>query len=213
MSSAITMAESVKVIGDELNRLLSSPQQPVGLMFPGNVKRIIFSPEGASNSISRSPTAACVIASSTVISVNVAPKGIPDAKAGMLIPLISLSGIALFPEFVPVVVPLVVVEPPEPHSKVISAGHEIIGGVVSTTAIVCTQLAEFPEASVAVHVLEMVPLNPQSCTVASVKVITGFGSVSSAAVAIPAPVGVVSLPHSNVALAGHVITGGVVSCA
>jgi hypothetical protein len=47
------------------------------------------------------------------------------------------------------------------HSKVTFVGHVIVGGVVSRTVIVCTQLDLLPHASVAVHVREMVLAAPQ----------------------------------------------------
>ena len=56
----------------------------------------------------------------------------------------------------------------------------------------------------------MVSLFPQPCTELSEKVIATVPQ-TSVPVALPVAVGDVSSPHSTVASAGHVITGGVVS--
>src|SRR5207249_1732627 len=47
------------------------------------------------------------------------------------------------------------------HSKVRFVGQVIVGGVVSRTVMVCTQLALFPQASVAVQVRATIVLPPQ----------------------------------------------------
>ena len=47
------------------------------------------------------------------------------------------------------------------HSKVTFVGQVIRGGVVSCTVMVCTQLARFPHASVAVQVREITLDPPQ----------------------------------------------------
>ena len=85
-----------------------------------------------------------------------------------------------------------------------------MGGMVSTTVMVCTQDEVFPHSSVAVHVLEMISVPPQPGTELSVKVIAGVPQ-ASVPVANPVDAGDVSSPHSTVTLAGHTITGGVVS--
>ena len=63
----------------------------------------------------------------------------------------------------------------------------------------------------AVQVLVITSVKPQPTTDVSAKVIIGVGSISSIAVAVPVPAGVVSPPHSTVTSVGQVITGGVVS--
>ena len=97
-----------------------------------------------------------------------------------------------------------------PHSTVASGGHEMTGGVVSTTVIVWTQEAVLPQSSVAVQVREMVSVLPQPGAEESEKV-TAASPHESLAVAEPVAEGPVGSPHSTVASAGQVMTGGVVS--
>ena len=82
---------------------------------------------------------------------------------------------------------------------------------MSTTVIVCTQVDELLLASVAVQVLVITSVLPQPETEVSEKVTAGDGSQTSVAVAVPVFAGEVSSPHSTVTLAGHEITGAVVS--
>jgi hypothetical protein len=79
--------------------------------------------------------------------------------------------------------------------------------------MVCVQVLELPQSSVARHVRVIV----YSCghappTVTSVDVMVGVASQLSVAVAVPfAPPGAVLAEHWMVRLAGQVITGGVLS--
>jgi len=96
------------------------------------------------------------------------------------------------------------------HSIVVGAGNaEIVGGVVSSTLMICDALATLPQASVAVHVLVMeYSFGHEPGIVTSANVNVGVPQLSVA-------VGVVhdGLPeHSIVDGPGSVeITGGVVS--
>lgn len=93
------------------------------------------------------------------------------------------------------------------HRIVILAGHVMVGGVLSSTKMVCKQLLELPQASVAVHVLLIVYSCGQAPpTVTSLEVIFGVGS-QSVAVADPVLSGSELAVHSMVILAGQVITG------
>lgn len=81
---------------------------------------------------------------------------------------------------------------------------------MSTTVMVCVHVAVLPHGSVAVQVLVITSVLPQFDTVVSENV---FVTVPQPSVAVgkPVPVGEVSPPHSTVAFAGQIITGGVVS--
>jgi hypothetical protein len=57
----------------------------------------------------------------------------------------------------------------------------------------------------------MTSVKPQLATELSLKDTDGEGSHVSDAVAVPVPVGVVSPPHSTVALGGHPMAGGLES--
>src|SRR5436309_7960796 len=72
-----------------------------------------------------------------------------------------------------------------------------------------TQVAVFPQASLAVQVRSIPPRQPVIC--ASVLEITGAPPQLSLAVAVPVLLGSVESPHSRPLSAGQVITGGVVS--
>ena len=56
---------------------------------------------------------------------------------------------------VAVAIPLAVALVSAEHSMVTLAGHDITGGVISLTVIVCMQLAVLLQASVALHVRVM----------------------------------------------------------
>src|SRR5687768_3680307 len=113
---------------------------------------------------------------------------------------------------VAVAVPVLLGSVEAEQSIVVSAGQLITGGVVSVTLMVCTQLEELPQASVAVQVRVMVWLPGQlPGTVLSVKVTTGAGSQLSVAVALPVLLGSVEAEQSIVVSAGQLITGAVVS--
>jgi hypothetical protein len=53
------------------------------------------------------------------------------------------------------------------HSRTMLVGQVILGGVVSTTVIVCTQLAALPHRSEAVQVREMIFAPPHVLLTAS----------------------------------------------
>ena len=97
--------------------------------------------------------------------------------------------------------------------KLLPVGTVTVGAVVLVKVMDCTQLAELPEASVAVHVREM-PARPVQLTgpAASVYVTFGLGSQVSVAVAVPVLLTLVDWPHVTVTFAGQEIAGGVVSC-
>ena len=93
-------------------------------------------------------------------------------------------------------------------------GQKVItGGVLSSTKMVCIQLLELPQSSVARHVRVMVySCGHAPATVTSVDVIVGVASQLSVAVAVPfAPPGAVLAVHWIVKFGGQVITGGVLS--
>jgi hypothetical protein len=98
------------------------------------------------------------------------------------------------------------------HWIVIFAGQVITGAELSSTRIVCVHELEFPQSSVAIHVLEMV----RSCghappVMISVKPISSMPSQLSVAVAEPVAAGNVFAVQAMVTFAGQVITGGVSS--
>jgi len=98
------------------------------------------------------------------------------------------------------------------HWIVILAGQVITGPTLSSTNMVCAQLLEFPQSSVATHVRVMV----RSCgqappVVISLNVIVGVGSQLSVAPAVPVLAGKVLAVQAMVILSGQSITGGVPS--
>jgi hypothetical protein len=97
------------------------------------------------------------------------------------------------------------------HPRFVLAGHLVnTGGVVSTTVMIWSHVAELLQASVARHVrviLELVGQTP--AVVASLKVIITVLQVSDA-VATPVKL-VVVWPQIVVTFVGQVIVGGVVS--
>jgi hypothetical protein len=99
------------------------------------------------------------------------------------------------------------------HWMVTLAGQVITGGVLSSTKMICVQVLELPQSSVALHVLVMVYSCGQAPpTVTSVEVMVGVASQLSVAVAVPlAPPGAVLAEHCIVRFAGQVIAGGVLS--
>jgi hypothetical protein len=83
---------------------------------------------------------------------------------------------------------------------------------LSITVIVCTQVLKLPEASVALHVLEIVPVPLQPPRLfTSEKVIAGEVVHTSVAVAVPVAAGAWLVLHCIVTLAGQVIEGAVTS--
>ncbi len=110
------------------------------------------------------------------------------------------------------------------HSTDVLAGQVIVGAMLSSTVMVCWQSVLLPQASVAVHV--RVITSGQAPLLLSEKLITGSGSQTSAALALPVFAGLVAyteatrlgiqLPlaelaispvHCTVALAGQEIDG------
>jgi hypothetical protein len=82
------------------------------------------------------------------------------------------------------------------HCTVIFAGHVITGPALSSTNMVCKQLLEFPQSSVARHVRVMVlSCGHAPATVTSVNVIVGVASQTSRAVAVPVVAGNVDAVH------------------
>jgi hypothetical protein len=92
----------------------------------------------------------------------------------------------------------------------VTAGHVIVGGVLSSTTIVREHVAVFPQSSVAVHVrVTLYSCGHNPSVVASVNVTATSGSQLSVAVA-GGKTGVAG--HSiGDDTAGHVIVGGVLS--
>ena len=85
------------------------------------------------------------------------------------------------------------------------------GATLSSTTIVCTQLLELPQSSVATQVRVIV----LSCghappTFTSLEVMVGVGS-QSVAVAVPVFAGKVLAVHCMVTFGGHAMVGGVLS--
>ena len=83
----------------------------------------------------------------------------------------------------------------------------IAGGVVSTTETVCTALAEFPAASVDVHVIIVSPTEYD----AGASLVIEVTPTESVASAIPISAVVETLVASTLILAGAVTTGEIVS--
>jgi hypothetical protein len=95
---------------------------------------------------------------------------------------------------------------------VTAAGQWMVGGVMSLTLIVCTQLDELPQLSVAVHVRLITRLPAQlPFATASMCVMLATPLQSSVAVALPVCPGSVGAEQSTITFAGHVITGACVS--
>ncbi len=95
---------------------------------------------------------------------------------------------------------------------VVLGGQVMAGAILSSTKIVCTQVAEFPQSSVAVHVRVMVlSCGHKPPTVTSLKVMVGVASQLSVAVALPVVPGRVLAVHCMVVLAGQVMAGTTLS--
>jgi hypothetical protein len=94
------------------------------------------------------------------------------------------------------------------HSIVTSGGQDIEGGALSSIWIVCVQLLELPQSSVAVHVLVITPpaAQPPGPT-ESVKFVVGVASQLSDVVGLPVFAGSVLAVHSIVTLGGQMIDG------
>src|SRR5438093_794070 len=88
----------------------------------------------------------------------------------------------------------------------------MVGGVVSTKVIVCTQPLVLPQESVACQCRAMPGLPVQLAAVgASVKVMAGLPPQLSVAVATPVLLVPVESPQASTLFIGQVITGSVVS--
>src|SRR5439155_10455633 len=96
------------------------------------------------------------------------------------------------------------------HSSTRLGGQVIVGGVVSRTVMVWTQLAVLPQASVADQVRAMTLVAPQLLVTESLKLRLTEPQPSWAA-ATPVALVLVSAGHSSTRLGGQVIVGGVVS--
>lgn len=91
-------------------------------------------------------------------------------------------------------------------------GQVMPGGVSSRTVIICKQVLEFAQSSVARQVrLRMNCCGPPVEMVTSVKEIVGVASQISVAVAVPVMTGSVPLAHIIVIFAGQVMSGGALS--
>src|SRR5437667_9022149 len=90
------------------------------------------------------------------------------------------------------------------HSRTTLGGQVTVGGVVSRTVIVCTQLVLLPQASVAVQVRNITLVPAQLLLTASVELIVTVPQPSWA-VATPVMLVLVSAGHSRVTLSGQVI--------
>jgi hypothetical protein len=98
------------------------------------------------------------------------------------------------------------------HWIVILAGQEITGATLSSVRMICTQVDEFPQSSVARHVLVMITSwGHAPPEVASVNSIAGRLSQLSVAVAVPVFAGNVLAVQAMVTLAGQLIAGGTLS--
>ncbi len=95
------------------------------------------------------------------------------------------------------------------HSKVVSAGHVIVGAVMSSTVIVWTQVEVLPQLSVAMYVRVMI-LGQLPLHISLTKVTAGVPQLSVAVTRLVSGAGT-SLMHSKVRSAGQVICGGVMS--
>ena len=87
----------------------------------------------------------------------------------------------------------------------------MVGGTVSLTVIICTQVAELLQASTAVQVRVIVASQGIVPELTSAKVMTGLGSQLSVAVAEPVMAGVTALEQATAILGGHTIIGGTTS--
>lgn len=98
------------------------------------------------------------------------------------------------------------------HSMVTFGGQVMMGAVLSSTKIVCTQDELLPHASVATQVRVIVfSFMQEPATDTSVCVTTGPVSQLSVAVAFPVVAGVELAVHWIVVFGGHVIMGDVLS--
>jgi len=86
------------------------------------------------------------------------------------------------------------------------------GGTTSSSKMVWTQVAEFPQSSVAVHVrVIFMPEGQLPEAVTSLKMTKGAVSQLSLAVAVPVLAGNVLPLHAMVTFGGHTMEGGTLS--
>src|SRR5687767_13763967 len=98
------------------------------------------------------------------------------------------------------------------HETVTLGGQVIVGGVLSKTVIVCTQVDELLHASVALYVLVTVNrLIHVMLETTSPTCVTVAGPQLSVAVTAPVLTAGSWLAHCTVTFAGQVIVGGVLS--
>ena len=143
---------------------------------------------------------------SMTVQVRVMTPVFPQAAANAsLLETVTLPHASL-----PVAEPVVAGVVGSPHSTVTLAGQLIVGFVVSTMVIVCTHVAVWLQASVAVQVRVITPVFPQPGANESALLIVTLPQVSDP-VAVPVAAGDVDEPHSTVASSGHWIVGTVVS--
>ena len=90
-------------------------------------------------------------------------------------------------------------------------GQVMVGGVLSNTVMICTQVVVLLQLSVAVHVREMMALQGKVPVTTSEKVMTGAGSQLSVAVATPVMDGEMLAPQLTCMFGGHMMTGGTFS--
>jgi hypothetical protein len=97
---------------------------------------------------------------------------------------------------------------------VVIEGTVNVGATVSTLNIVCTSVAEFPHASVTIHVLKRVSLKglQSPFIIISLKVTIGSEQSSVTSVGSPVEVGDVSASHSIVTSPGVTKEGAIISC-
>mgnify|MGYP003577364590 CR=1 FL=1 len=108
-------------------------------------------------------------------------------------------------------VPVTAGNTPCAQSTVMLAGQLTVGTVVSIIVISWLQLARFPQPSIAVHVLRMLPVPLHTCcNTWSVKPVK-TDPQRSVAVIVPVFAGNVEASHVIVTLFGQEIVGGVLS--
>src|SRR5688572_5127573 len=96
------------------------------------------------------------------------------------------------------------------HSITTFVGQLMVGGVMSRTVIVCTQLAELPQASTAVQVRAMVLVPAQPLVTESLKLMITWLQ-ASCPVATPVALVLVSAGQSRIRLEGQTMLGLIVS--
>ena len=94
------------------------------------------------------------------------------------------------------------------HDTVVFGGQAIVGGVLSSTTMICKQVALLPQSSVAVHVrLIVYSCGHAPAMVTSPRTTNKVASHASLVVGIPVVAGSVLAEQEMVTFAGHVITG------